>query len=303
MMDEIELTVPSPGGERLDVFVARGLSASRARVKSAFELGEVRVDGRRARKGDRTVAGTRVRVRLPDEPGAPVPEPELPLSPVREDGWLVAVDKPPGVATHPLRPGERGTLANAVSARYPECAAAGDEPREGGACHRLDRETSGLVLFARKREAYEHVRRELSLGRAEKIYLGLVNGEPEAEGRCELPLASKGDGAPRVGPLDGRPARTSFRRLATSGGFSLLEVRIETGVRYQIRAHLAALGFPLAGDAVYGGGEAPAALGRHLLHANRLSLEHPAGGRFEAMASLPEDARRCLVTLGFELGG
>ncbi len=294
---ESELAVPAPGGERLDVFVARALGASRARVKEAFDASEVRVDGRRARKGDRTIAGSRVTVLLPEAPGAPVPEPELPLSILHEDDRLLAVDKPAGWPTHPLRAGERGTLANAVAARHPECAAAGDELREGGVCHRLDRETSGVVLVARTPEAYRWVREALASGRAEKLYLALVRGEPPAEGSCERPLASRGDGPPRAAEA-GRPARTTFRRLAAKGGFALLGVRIETGVRYQIRAHLAALGYPLAGDPIYGGGEPPPGLDRQLLHASRVALAQPSGGRLEVEAPLPADALACLSGLG-----
>jgi 23S rRNA pseudouridine1911/1915/1917 synthase len=233
------------------------------------------------------------------------------------------VDKPAGWLCHPLRAGERGTLANAVAARFPECAEAGVAPREGGLCHRLDRETSGLVLVARQREAFQSIRAQLDQGSLEKDYLALARGEAPDDGRCELPLGQRGNGPPRAQvdrmlrpaasarrpaepsssePRDHRsvvPARTVFRTLARAHGFSWLEVRIETGARYQIRAHLAAMGLPLAGDAIYGGGEAPGALGRHLLHAARLAFDRPADGRrIEVRSPLPADAAAVIRALG-----
>ncbi len=279
-----------------------------ARARAAIEDDTVRVDGRRARKGDRVPAGARVSVALPAEAGPPVPEPELPLELLHEDPWLLAVNKEAGWLCHPFEADERGTLANAVVARFPECAEASLEPREGGLCQRLDRETSGVLLVARHREAWLATRELLRGGQVEKVYLALVRGEAPDTGRCDLPLSQRGTSPPRVvrepdsKAKSVRPARTRFVTLSRSSGFSLLEVWIETGVRYQIRAHLTALGFPLLGDPLYGGGDPPGSLGRHLLHAWKLGLTHPGtGAKLLLQAPPPADALRCLAQLGLRL--
>jgi len=296
----------APRADRLDRLIATELRVSRARAREAIEQGTVWVDGRRGRKGNQVAEGAELRVELPEEPGAPVPQAELPLEIVHEDASLLAVSKPAGWPTHPMRAGELGTLANAVAARYPECASAGVAPREGGLCQRLDRETSGVVLVARTKAAYLSVREQLSLGTVEKIYFALVSGESPEEGFSTAPVIQKhGRSGPtvalaRAGELrSARPARTFYRTLASVGGASLLEVRIETGVRHQIRVHLSALGFPLTGDVAYGGGAPPPGLDRYLLHAARLVLMHPATrAPLRVAAPLPEDALRCLLGLG-----
>jgi 23S rRNA pseudouridine1911/1915/1917 synthase len=215
---------------------------------------------------------------------------------------LLVLDKPAGWHSHPLREGERGTLANALVARYPECADAGSDPREGGLCHRLDQETSGAIVAARSAEAYRSVRAALRERRVEKVYLALVRGLPPDAGDCELPITGRGV-RPKIwrSPRDGarRPASTSFRTLGRGDGVALLEVRIATGVRYQIRVHLSALGFPLAGDALYAGGPPVPGLDRHLLHAWRVGLPKPWSLRVDA--PLPEDGKQAVGQLGIEL--
>jgi len=229
-----------------------------------------------------------------------VPQPELPLEVLEERPDLLVLDKPAGWHAHPLREGELGTLANALVARYPECKHASEDPREGGLCHRLDRETSGAIVAARSRTTYLAVRDALRTNNVEKIYLGLVRGEPPEAGDCELPITGRGV-RPKIwrSPRDGarRTAITAFRTIGRAGGFALLEVRIATGARYQIRVHLSALGFPLAGDALYHGGEPAPGLERHLLHAFKVGL--PAPWSLRVVAPLPTDAERALRQLGF----
>jgi len=285
-------------GMRVDVWLAAALELPRARVKELLERGAVRIGGRPPRKGDRTVAGARVEVTLTDEDPRPVPQPELPLSVIHLDPQLVAVDKPAGVPSHPLQPGERGTVVNALVARHPECAEASADPREGGLVHRLDTLTSGVLLAARTAEAWRALREAFSGRQVDKRYLAVVTGPVADEGEIDLPLRHRGDHVEPAMAGGGREALTDFRVLSRAGDASLLEVRIHTGVLHQIRAHLAAIGAPVLGDTDYGGRPLPG-LDRFFLHAARLGFSHPASGsRLEITAPLPDELRRVLEALG-----
>jgi len=207
-------------------------------------------------------------------------------------------DKPAGVATHPLRAGERGTLANAVAAEYPECAEASIDPREGGAVHRLDADTSGCVLFARDREAWTALRRQLTDRTVEKVYLALVSGRVSSGGACSVPLAQRGGRSVPARTGAPRPAETRFTVARAFPRHTLLEVRIPTGAMHQIRAHMAFLGHPVAGDVDYGGAaSALPGLGRHFLHAWKLAFDRPEGGRLEVESPLPPELAGALAAL------
>ena len=293
------LEVPADAaGMRVDVWLAGALELPRARVKELLERGAVRIGGRPPRKGDRTVAGARVEVTLTDEDPRPVPQPELPLSEIHLDPQLVAVDKPAGVPSHPLQPGERGTVVNALVARHPECGDASADPREGGLVHRLDTLTSGALLAARTAEAWRALREAFSGRQVDKRYLAVVTGPVADEGEIDLPLRHRGDHVEPAMAGGGREALTDFRVLSRAADASLLEVRIHTGVLHQIRAHLAAIGAPVLGDTDYGGRPLPG-VDRFFLHAARLGFSHPASGsRLEITAPLPDELRRVLEALG-----
>jgi 23S rRNA pseudouridine1911/1915/1917 synthase len=304
-----EIRLPLTAQGRLDRALADALGIGRAVVKRAFQLGDVRVGGRRAKASDPVTPGGLVVVELEPPAGPPAPEPEAPLRVLLEHPRLLVVDKPAGVAVHPLAPGEGGTLANAVVARYPECAEASPEPREGGAVQRLDLETSGCVVFARDPEAWEELHEALRARKVDKLYLALVLGRVTSGGVLSVPLAQRGG---RVIPapdleaeerleakgLHPRPAETHYEVEKAFERVTLLRVRIVTGVMHQIRAHLAHLGHPVAGDTQYGG-EAVAVpgLARHFLHAWKLGLEAPGGGRVDVESPLPAELERFLATL------
>jgi 23S rRNA pseudouridine1911/1915/1917 synthase len=266
--------------------------------------GRVRVDGLRAPKGSTVGPGALVRVDLPP-PDAPVPQPELPLRVVHADVHLVLADKPAGMPSHPLEPGERGTAANALVGRFPELAGVGPSRREGGLVHRLDTETSGLLLAARTDAAHALLRAQFTARSVEKGYLALAQGELHAGGEIDLPLAHDPADPRKVraasdptwaGQHGARPALTRFTPVERRGGFTLLEVEIATGVLHQIRAHLAFIGHPLAGDTLYGGPVLPG-LGRHFLHAAHLAFQHPDGGRPRFDCPLPADLQAVLAHL------
>ncbi len=299
-----EIRLPETVEGRLDRALADLLGAGRAAIKTAFAAGEVRVSGRRARASDSASPGALVVLELPERPGPPLPDDDLRLSVLAVgEGWLAA-DKPAGVATHPLRAEEGGTLANAVAARYPECAEASPDPRDGGALQRLDMDTSGCVLFARSREAWSALRAQLTARTLEKRYLALAAGRVASGGVLSVPLAQRAGRVVAVPDPDrppkstGKPreAETRYEVLRTFEAYTLLDVQIITGVTHQIRAHLAYLGHPVAGDLTYGGPELEG-LDRHFLHAAALGFERPEGGRARVESPLPAALREVLERL------
>jgi 23S rRNA pseudouridine1911/1915/1917 synthase len=290
--------------ERLDKAVARLFGVSRARAMEWIAEDRVRVDGRRAPKGTPVQAGARISVALPP-PDQPAPQPELPIRIVHADQCLVIADKPAGMPSHPLKPGETGTAANALVGRFPELASVGPAPREGGLVHRLDTDTSGLLLAARTEAAHAMLRAQFTARTVEKDYLALVAGELHAGGEIALPLLhDPRDPGRMLAASDpgyaaehgARQALTTFTPVERRSGFTLLEVQIATGVMHQIRAHLAFIGHPLAGDGLYGGPPLPG-LARHFLHAARLGFAHPDGSRASFASPLPPELQAALQAL------
>lgn len=295
-----ELKVPPEGaGQRIDVFIGEQLSLSRNRLKALFEADAVRVDGRRAKKGVSLAAGQTVVVEVNDAPIGAVADTTQTLIVLFEDDALIAIDKPAGVPTQPIDPGETGTVANALVARWPALASVGADPREAGLCHRLDVETSGTMLVAKTPEVWTKMRAAFSeSGGVDKRYLALVRGPLADEGEIELPLVHAGDHVrPAIEGEEARPAKSSFTVLKRRGVVSLVEVRLFTGVLHQVRAHLSAIGAPIIGDTRYGG-RAEADLSRFFLHAASLTFTHPVTGETTKVESpLPPELARVLERL------
>jgi 23S rRNA pseudouridine1911/1915/1917 synthase len=280
-------------GDRLDVFLVRRLGgASRASVRRLIEAGAVRVDGRRAKKGVRVEPGQRVTLDALPEPSDfdPVPSAESALAILYEDPRFVVADKPAGMPSHPLRPSEEGTAASALVARYPEMIGIGKKRREAGLVHRLDNGTSGALLAARDEKTLATLRSALREGRIDKEYVALCAGEVRAPLAIDEPLASDPKNARRVvAAIGGRPSRTDVASVETVGSFTLVTVHAPRASRHQVRAHLAHVGHPLAGDALYGG-PAVEGLERHFLHASAIALSDPEDGRPVRVSSpLPAD--------------
>ena len=292
-------------GERIDKVVARRAEIGRARVGQLFAEGAIFLidaDGRRrkARKGDRAAAGTTIVLDVEDtalELSA-VADSDVALHVVFERDDIVVVEKPARVASAPIASGEGGTIANALRARYPEMATVGFSPREPGLCHRLDTDTSGLLLAARTPAAFDAIVAGMKYGALDKRYLlvcELVDGSVlEESGSIDLPLAGHPSDARRVVAcrdavqterLRARPALTSYRVLRRSGSRALVEASASKAFRHQIRAHFSAIGAPLVGDALYG---TATELGRHALHASRLAWAGDAAvAPFDIESALP----------------
>jgi 23S rRNA pseudouridine1911/1915/1917 synthase len=294
----IELTVPAElAGLRLDQALARLLPAfSRNRLARWVRERRVRVDGQPAEPRQRVRGGESVRVEPARELAAASLEPEpIALAIVHEDDALLVVDKPPGLVVHPGSGNWRGTLANALLAHEPALRAV---PR-AGIVHRLDKDTSGLLVIAKTIEAHTALVRALAAREVRREYLALAQGRLARSGKVEAPVGRHPVQRTRMAVVaGGRPAVTHYEVLERYAHATLLRCRLETGRTHQIRVHLAALGHPLVGDATYGRRAGAIAFPRQALHAARLALVHPTTGREMAWESpLPEDLANLIRSL------
>lgn len=267
-------------GQRLDKLVVARSELGRRRVAELFARGRVLVGGRRLPKGELAREGDEVVVTF-EVDDRPAPEPEARLTVRLETPHLVVVAKPAGQPSAPLR-GEAGTLAGALLGHYPEMAGVGHSPREPGLLHRLDTQTSGLVVAARSADTFDRLHAALQQGAMTKRYLAIVGAEGLGEGgTIDAPIAPDRKNprrvlvadaqAQRTGKNRARPAVTRWKLLKRAGSFALLEVTVSRALRHQIRAHLASIGHPIAGDAIYGGPPAPELGERHALHASYIA--------------------------------
>jgi len=318
MNQELLLTVPEAGeGERLDRFLATGQpDLSRNALQNLIRDGAVTVNGLPVRASLRLRPGDQVRVALP-EPRVLVLEPEeRPLTVVHEDADLIVIDKPAGLIVHPGAGVEHGTLVHALLHRYPEIADVGG-PGRPGIVHRLDKDTSGLMVVARSARAYRALVEDLRTHTVRRTYGALVWGEPrQAEGVLDTRIGRHPRERQRMAVLrhGGKDARTHWQVAERFGLASRLEIRLETGRTHQIRVHMAHLGYPVVGDPLYGGrGKKQLStdpvernlaaallqyLSRQALHASALALTHPATQTPLAFeSSWPADMTDALVRL------
>jgi 23S rRNA pseudouridine1911/1915/1917 synthase len=274
-------------GERLDTFLASLPElTSRAAAQRLIDAGAVSVDGAARQRSWRLSAGELVEAQLPED--APALPETVPFDVAYEDEHLLVVDKPAGVVTHPA-PGHRGpTLAGALAG----LATGGPDPARAGIVHRLDRDTSGLLVVAKSEEAYVALGRMIRRREVRREYLALVSGHPDtAQGTIDAPIGRDRVRRTTVSTRTdrARSAVTHFRVLERFTRTSLLEVTLETGRTHQIRAHLAAIGHPVCGDPRYGGAECGRRLGlrRQFLHASKLMFRHPLSGELVTCESKP----------------
>ncbi|MDQ5834650.1 MAG: RluA family pseudouridine synthase [Actinomycetota bacterium] len=269
---------------------------SRAAGQRLIESGAVYIDGRVQPKNHRMGVGESVSVAAGPEATERAPSAALDFEIVFEDEHLMVVDKPAGLVTHPA-PGHHGpTLAQALRGR----AAGGSDPERAGIVHRLDRDTSGLLLVAKDEAAYEALQQQMKAREVRRQYLALVSGQPDAEsGTIDAPIGRDRTRRTLVSTRSDRPraAVTHFEVLERLPRTALLGVRLETGRTHQIRAHLAAIEHPVCGDPQYGGRACGRRLGleRQFLHARELMFSHPVTGELLACESKPPaDLRRAL---------
>ena len=286
-------------GERLDRFLAdRCADLSRSRIKRLIVDGEVTVDGRPRNAGFRLRAGQSVVIQVPDATPSYMRPQSIPISVVYEDEHLLAVDKPAGMPVHPGVGHPDSTLLNALMGLDSGIGAVGGASRPG-LVHRLDKDTSGLVLVAKTEQAHERLSAQFKERSVRKGYLALVAGHPDpAEAIIDAPIGrDPGDRKKMAIVDDGRESSTLYRTLRSYRDCSLIDVRPKTGRTHQIRVHFASIGHPIIGDDTYG--RADPRIDRHFLHAAYLEFEHPASGeRVELHAPLPNDLQAALDRLG-----
>lgn len=290
--------------QRLDKFLAVQLpQLSRMQVKALIQEGRVRLNGKAAsRPAVKLEAGDRVEALIAPAAEEPALQPaEVPLDVVYEDLDVAVVNKPAGMVVHPGAGREEGTLAQAALARWPQVAGVGEAGRPG-IVHRLDKETSGLVVIAKTHDAYLWLVKQFKSRNTKKFYLALVDGQPPTPtGRIEAAIGRHASLRQKMAVAYGgrRKAVSEYRTMQSFNEHTLLEVRPVTGRTHQIRVHLAFIGCPVAGDKIYGRKRSSLSLGRFFLHASRLEIILPGQKEYSVFeAGLPADLLETLKELG-----
>jgi 23S rRNA pseudouridine1911/1915/1917 synthase len=295
----MDATVPlEMGGLRLDQALARLFPQySRNRLQEWLRTGHIVVDGRSARPRQAVLGGEKITLTPPELPDSAAPKAQrMPLKIVHEDASLIVIDKPAGLVVHPGAGQPDRTLLNALLAHAP---ALGGVPR-AGIVHRLDKDTSGLLVVAKGVEAQASLVKQLAERTMKRVYLALVQGDPPASGIIDAPVGRDARQRTRMAVTHrGKPARTSYKVLERFGRAALVECRLETGRTHQIRVHFQHIRHPLVGDTVYRRGTRHGiAFPRQALHAAELTLVHPATGETVSWrAAPPRDFKRLVEQL------
>ena len=291
-------------GGRLDLAVSAVAGISRAHAQRLISDGRATVDGRRGRASDRLRGGESIRVELSAPADPSLRGETIPIRIAYEDAAMLIVDKGAGMVVHPSHGHASGTLVHALvgraEARGEQLGSIAGVGRPG-IVHRLDKQTSGLIVVAKTDAAQASLMQQFEARTVEKEYLALVRGEtPAPRGRIEAPVGRDPRDRQRMAVVaGGRAAVTEYESLGSAAGYSLVALHPLTGRTHQLRAHLAYLGLPIAGDLRYGGGIGPGGLERQFLHAARLTLDRPLDGRrLTAWSELPDDLATSLAASG-----
>jgi len=311
---ELLTVISEAAGARLDAFVAGHLrDISRTRIQRAIEDGDVLVNEHTAKSSYRVRAGDHIEIDLPEPPPVELQPEPIPLNIVYEDDELIVVDKPAGLVVHPGAGQKAGTLANALVYHFNELSGRSGRIRPG-IVHRIDKETSGLLVVAKNDLTHEKLSEQFRNREVFKLYIALVYGRlSERQGEIEARLGRSPRNRTRMAVLGGgagRTAHTLFEVAERYTEFTLLKVQIKTGRTHQIRVHMAHIGHPVVGDAAYGSGREKAVrdplirraigeLGRQFLHSAQLAFVHPRSGeRLEFSSPMPPELRRFLAQFG-----
>jgi 23S rRNA pseudouridine1911/1915/1917 synthase len=301
--DRVEIFQHKGPGERLDKFLVACLSEfSRARLQGLIVDGFVDVAGTPAKKGGQMLnGGERVTVRIPPTHSVGLIAENIPLDVIYENDELIVVNKPAGMVVHPAAGHDNGTLVNAVLGYEPDIEGIGGEERPG-IVHRLDKDTSGLIVIAKNERAHRWLQDQFRLRKVEKTYLALVDGKPPTPtGRVEAPIGRDPQQRKKMAVTSqakGREAVSEYKTLESFPKHTLLEFHPHTGRTHQIRLHCAFLGCPIVADPIYGHKKASLDLARHFLHAFRLKITLPGENHVRTFeAPLPGDLMKVLEGL------
>ncbi len=305
LSEALHTLVVESGGGRIDSYIAEALPAlSRTAVQRLIDAGDVLVNGAPTRAAYKVRAGDVIAVRIPPpEPTTLTPE-TLPLDILYEDADMLVINKAAGMVVHPGAGNFSGTLVNALLAHCTDLQGVGGELRPG-IVHRLDKDTSGVLVVAKHDRAIQALQRQFKAREVRKVYLALVIGNiAPPEGVIEAPIGRHRVHRQRMAVVaEGKPARTRWRLRgryhdAQNRVYTLLDVLLLTGRTHQIRVHFAWLGYPLVGDTIYGPAHSPLPAPRQFLHAHTLTLVHPTTGeQMTFTAPLPEDLAQLLASL------
>lgn len=296
MPEELLTLLVDRPNQRLDRFLLAHLDGySRAQAQALIREGYALVDGAAQKTGYKLKGGEQITLRFPPRAETSIEPEDIPLDIVYEDERLAVIDKRAGMVVHPGPGNESGTLVNALLARYPELADMMDDPEVGerlGIAHRLDRGTSGLIVAARDKAALLALMAQFQARTVDKVYLALLEKRPASNrGTVDAPIARDPRQRKRMAVRrDGRSAQTEFEVLDDDfqGDRALVRLKLLTGRTHQIRAHMAFIGCPVVGDAVYGYRKQRVKMKRQFLHAHELGFEHPASGeRVKFVSELP----------------
>ena len=292
-----EIIAPA-GSDRLDRFLAdRERELTRSRIHSLINEGWVQVNGAPARPSQKVRPGDRVALTVPPVREWDLTPQDIPVAVVYQDAELVVIDKPAGLSVHPGPGHPDGTLVNALLARCPDIQGIGGVHRPG-IVHRLDKDTSGLMVVAKTEKAHLNLSEQIKARQVHKGYLALTVGVPPLDsGVIDAPIARDPRHRQRMAVVaGGRESRTRYKVVQRLNGYALVELVLETGRTHQIRVHLDYLGYPLYGDVVYG--RRSPDLSRHFLHANVLGFHHPTKGEWaEFHSDLPPELASVLAGL------
>lgn len=304
-MEIIEFTVER-SGQRLDKALLDWLpDYSRTQIQELIGQGHVKVSGQAAKPGNKLKGGERITITLPPEPETTIEPQDIPLNIRYEDKHIAVIEKAAGMVVHPGIAQEDGTLVNALLARYPELVDMQDDPvAEGrmGIVHRLDKDTSGLLVIARRIDPLTHLMRQFRERTVEKVYLALLERTPKTnQGIIDAPIGRDFKQRKRMGVrADGKSAQTEFEVIDSQfrDGRCLVRILIHTGRTHQIRVHMAFIGCPIVGDTVYGFKKQRVGLKRNFLHAAELAFDHPVTGeRLRFTSELPKNLQNVMDKL------
>jgi len=294
MQKPLKLIVDN-AGTRLDIFVSeKQPQLSRTYAQKLIGEGYISVNGKAAKPGLKLEDGDAISISMPPPEPDHIEAEDIPLNIVYEDKDLLVIDKPAGMTVHPAPGNPRHTLANAVLTHFPKLPVSGDAKRPG-IVHRLDKDTSGLIIVAKNRLALANLSDQFKKHSVLKIYLVLVKGKlSPKKGFIEAPIGRDPHNRKRMAIVEkGRDARTEYKVIKYAGNCSLLEVRLETGRTHQIRVHLSAIGYPVVGDATYG--VKSAFTSRQFVHAHRLGFKLPSSDDYKEFTSqLPPELETAL---------